>query len=268
MAADTSLTVERDRIVVERPERPLYADTYRAESSGKAGNRPVVVFLYGGAWESGARGQFARWALDAAAEGFAAVELSYRLSDEATFPAQVRDVLAGLSWVRESAESFGGDPDRVAVVGHSAGAHLGLLAALAPEGAFGTDGPSAGRRTPPVDAAVGISGPYVYDTEIEGADDVVERFLGGTPSEVPERYEAAQPVTHVSGDAPPTLLLHGEDDEVVPASSSEALAEAMKEVGAAVELRTYPGANHVFLHSSYWYPDVREDVFSFLRASL
>lgn len=258
MTADTSLTVERDCVVTDRPERTLYADTYRREG---AETRPVVVFLYGGAWESGARGQFARWALDAATEGFTAVELSYRLSGEATFPAQIRDVRAGLAWVREEAESFGGDADRIAVVGHSAGAHLGLLASLAPEGAFGTASPS-------VDAAVGISGPYVYDTESEGGDDVVERFLGGTPSEVPDRYEAAQPITHVSGDAPPTVLLHGEDDEVVPAASSRALAEAMEAAGDAIELRTYPGADHVFLHSSYWYSEVREDVFDFLRRSL
>ncbi|WP_092890997.1 alpha/beta hydrolase [Halopelagius inordinatus] len=273
MTADTSLTVERDHVVTDRPERTLYADTYRREG---AENRPVVVFLYGGAWESGARGQFARWAMDAAggtpassrtesddaaAEGFTAVELSYRLSDEATFPAQIRDVRAGLAWVREEAESFGGDPDRIAVVGHSAGAHLGLLASLAPEGKFGTASPS-------VDAAVGISGPYVYDTESESGDDVVERFLGGTPSEVPDRYEAAQPITHVSGDAPPTALLHGEDDEVVPTASARALAEAMEAAGDTVELRTYPGADHVFLHSSYWYSEVREDVFDFLRRSL
>ncbi|MFC6826983.1 alpha/beta fold hydrolase [Halopelagius fulvigenes] len=261
MAAETSLTVERDRLVVERPERTLYADAYYAET-GEATNRPVVAFVYGGAWESGARGQFARWALDAAAEGFVAVELSYRLSDEATFPAQIRDVRAGLAWARENAESFGGDPDRLAAVGHSAGAHLAVLSALAPAGEFGDDSSVSSRP----DSVVGISGPYVFEGDDE--DEVVERFLGGTPAEVPDRYEAAQPVTHVSGGAPPTLLLHGGDDEVVPVESSEALAEAMAAAGDEAEVRTYPGADHVFLHSSYWYPDVREDAFSFLRESL
>lgn len=260
MAADTSLTVERDHPVVERSERTLYADVYY-DGGEAAANRPVVAFVYGGAWESGARGQFARWALDAAAEGFVAVELAYRLSDEATFPAQIRDVRAGLAWTRENAESFGGDPDRLAAVGHSAGAHLAVLSALAPAGEFGGD--AAGSRP---DSVVGISGPYVFEGDDE--DGAVERFLGGTPEEVPDRYEAAQPTNHVSGDAPPTLLSHGEDDEVVPVASSEALAAAMRKAGDEVEVRTYPGADHVFLHSSYRYPDVREDAFSFLRESL
>lgn len=258
--------VERGREVTDR----LRADTYRRESVDDA---PIVVFVYGGAWETGARGQFARWALDAAAggrpasrrtelddasEGFLGVEIEYRLGDEATFPAQIRDVRTGLAWVRAEAERLGGDPDRVAVVGHSAGAHLALLAALAPTDAFGGEY----ETDPAVHAAVGVSGPY----DLRGDESLpVRRLLGGREVEVPDRYVTASPVTHVSAAAPPALLLHGADDEVVPAASSEALAEALDAAGAPVELRVEPGADHVYLHSSYWYPELRETVFSWIR---
>lgn len=259
------IRVERGREVTDR----LRADTYRRESVDGA---PIVVFVYGGAWETGARGQFARWALDAAGlrpagrrtefddadGGFLGVEIEYRLGDEATFPAQIRDVRRGLAWVRAEADRLGGDPDRVAVVGHSAGAHLALLAALAPTGAFGGEY----ETDPAVHAAVGVSGPY----DLRGDESLpVRRLLGGRESEIPDRYAAASPATHVSSDAPPALLLHGEDDEVVPAASSEALAEALETAGAPVELRVEPGADHVYLHSSYRYPELRETVFSWIR---
>lgn len=259
------IRVERGREVTDR----LRVDTYR--SAGVSG-APVVVFVYGGGWESGARGQFARWALDAAggasansratadddvSEEFVAVEVEYRLSDEATFPAQIRDVRRCLSWVRANAETFGGDGDRVAVVGHSAGAHLSLLAALAPDGAFGGRGPA-----PAVDAAVGVSGAYDLRAD-ETAE--VRALLGGGPDDHPDRYAAASPLTHVSGDAPPTFLLHGEADGVVSVESSETLAASLAEAGARVKLRTDPGADHVYLHSSYWYPDLRDAVFAWLR---
>ncbi|SFR33246.1 Acetyl esterase/lipase [Halogeometricum limi] len=252
-AESEAVRVERDHVVSDH----LRVDTYRQESAERA---PVVVFVYGGGWESGARGQFARWALDAASDGYLAVEVEYRLSDEATFPAQIRDVRACLSWVRDHAAELGGDPNRVAVFGHSAGAHLALLAALAPAGRFGEYDPE-----PTVHAAVGVSG--LYDLR-EAESDIVRRFLGGARAEESERYDAASPVAYVSADAPPTLLLHGEADETVPVASSEGLAGALDASGAAVRLRTDPGADHVYLHSSYWYPEIRETVLSWLRDAL
>ncbi|MDS0297385.1 alpha/beta hydrolase [Halogeometricum sp. S1BR25-6] len=268
---EESIRVERGREVTDG----LAVDTYRGEGVEGA---PIVVFVYGGAWESGARGQFSRWALDAAGRGpassrtesddtasedFVAVELEYRLSDEATFPAQIRDVRACLSWVRENAERFGGDADRVAVVGHSAGAHLAMLAALAPENAFGGEYDPE----PTVHAAVGISGPYDLRADSD-EDGVVRRFLGGSEEEVPERYAAASPVTHVAADAPSTFLLHGEADGTVPVESSEAMAARLEETGTTTRLRTDAGADHVYLHSSYWYPEIRESVFSWLDERL
>lgn len=163
MPRPSDVLVHRNRTVADREERTLTADVYCPESPAATEiaettaspaaepTRPLVVYVYGGAWETGSTGQFARWALDAADGGFVAAEVSYRLGHEAPFPAQIEDVCEGIDWLTDRADEFGIDTDAVAVVGHSAGAHLALLAALS-DGEFG-------RRTD-IDAAVGVSGVY------------------------------------------------------------------------------------------------------------
>ncbi|MGB9957105.1 alpha/beta hydrolase [Haloferax prahovense] len=265
MSNPSDVLVHRNRTVTDREERTLTADVYcpnspPAEGTETAGSpRPLVVFVYGGAWETGSTGQFARWALDAADEGFVAAEVSYRLGHEATFPAQIEDVCEGIDWVVDRADEFGIDPDAVAVVGHSAGAHLALLAALSDD--------EFGRRTE-IDAAVGVSG--VYDLR---ADD--HERAGESLPLFDDRPSAAElrrcsPITYVDddADAPPTLLLHGSKDSVVAPDQSARLADALEAAGNEVEYDAVDAADHVFLHSSYHYPAARERVFSFLRESL
>ncbi|ELZ73843.1 lipase/esterase [Haloferax prahovense DSM 18310] len=280
MPRPSDVLVHRNRTVADREERTLTADVYCPESPAATeiaettaspaaeASRPLVVFVYGGAWETGSTGQFARWALDAADKGFVAAEVSYRLGHEAPFPAQIEDVCEGIDWVVDRADEFGIDPDAVAVVGHSAGAHLALLAAL-------SDGDEFGRRTG-IDAAVGVSG--VYDLRADDHERAGESLplFDGRPSAAELRR--CSPITDVDGDpdsgvapnadAPPTLLLHGSEDSVVAPDQSARLADALDAVGATVEYDRVSAADHVFLHSSYHYPAVRKRVFSFLRESL
>jgi dipeptidyl aminopeptidase/acylaminoacyl peptidase len=117
-----------------------------------------------------------------------------------------------------------------------------------------------------VAAVVGVSG--VYEFRDQGDPDDFVAFLGGTEAECPDQYRAAAPVAHVHPDAPPALLLHGADDDVVPPRSSELLASALEEVGAPVEYESYAGADHVFLHSSAHYADTLSRVREFLGAHL
>lgn len=246
-----AIAVHRNRFVTDREERRLTADIYFPDEA--TGARPLVVFVYGGAWESGATGQFSRWALDAASAGFVAAEISYRLVDEALFPAQIHDVCEGIEWLRNSDE-FAIDPDAVGIVGHSAGAHLALLAAYAGN-EFNYD--------TGIDAAVGISG--VYDIRGSNHPKTLALF-GGDPA--PAELHRASPITHIEQETPPTLLLHGTADSINPASLSEQLATALSEREQAVEYDAVEHAGHVFLHSSYHYPAVRERVFSFLEQEL
>jgi acetyl esterase/lipase len=272
MADDDVVTVHRNLPFRDTPTRTLDLDLYRAPggASGDArSSRPAVVLVHGGAWHEGTKGQFARYALDLASEGYVAVEPTYRLSGEATFPAPVTDVVSAVRWVRANATTYGVDPDRIALLGHSAGAHLATLAALVPDwwsDSGAASAPGVGCASAAVGAVVGVSG--VYEFRDAGDPPEFVALLGGTEAERPERYREASPVEHARPDAPPALLVHGEADEVVPPASTRALVAALREAGAPVEHWPVPDADHVFLHSSAHYRDVFARVCEFLSNSL
>lgn len=200
--------------------RPLELDLYSPDD-------PVatVVYLHGGGWRRGSRrrpvvpGCFERLV----AEGFAVATVDYRLSGEATFPAPLEDVLVALDHLRRPAF----------LLGESAGAHLALLAALT--GSSPVLGVVA--WFPPTDLLAMPAGPTSREAGL----------LGAAPHDVPELARAASPVAHVHAAAPPVLLLHGDNDNLVPAEHSVRMAEALRSAGAPVELELVPGAGHMWL---------------------
>ncbi|MFC4358891.1 alpha/beta fold hydrolase [Halobium salinum] len=260
--ANSPLRVDRDRIYRETPERTLAMDVYRA-SDGES--RPAVVLLHGGGWREGNKGQLSRYALDLAAAGYVTVEPSYRLSHEATFPAALEDVKAAVRHVRSNAAELGVDPGRVGAFGHSAGAHLAVLAgATGDRSVLGSEPAAAYEETARLDAVVGVSGVYDLTREpstdgTESSSEMAVAFLGGHYEEVPERYAAASVHAHVDaggdGDCPPTLFSHGTADDVVGAGQSERCHEALAVAGVDTDLHLADGGDHVFLHSSAWYPE-------------
>lgn len=245
-----------------------YDDSYTSNTDSGVetdGERPIVVFVYGGGWTDGSTGQFARYALAFAAAGWIAIECSYRLADEARFPAQVVDVHAALDWVGTHADEFGGDADRLAIAGHSAGAHLAALASLTRD--HPTLTPSSRSASPPsIGAVAGISGVYDFDSSADSREDFADR-LADHDAERPigTQRRLASPVAHVSAAEPasPTLLLHGSDDEVVPPAQSERYRAVLEDADATVELETVPDGDHVFLHSSSEYPATRDRLLAF-----
>lgn len=271
--AETTLTVRRGVPYRETPQRRLTLDYYRADwrkRDGGAENdardqRPAVMLIHGGGWREGRAGQLSRYALDLAAAGFVAVEANYRLSGEATFPAALTDVKAAVRWLRANAAGCGVDPGRVAVAGHSAGAHLAALASVTADERFEPNGAGVPNTPSRVDAVVGASG--VYDFERATDDEMVAQFLGGTAEERPDRYREASPVTY-AGAAPPTLLLHGTADGVVPPAQSGRYRDALAAAGVETNLFRAAGGDHVFLHGSGWYDRVRKRIEGFLRANL
>ena len=276
---EPSVLVYRGVPFRETDERTLELDVFRprdgdSETTASDANRPIAVFVYGGGWSEGATGQFSRYALAFAAAGWVAVECSYRLADEARFPAQIADVHAAVDWLGVHGSAYGGDPDRVAVVGHSAGAHLAALASLTRDHPDLT--PPNGERPdeserPPIDAVAGISG--VYDFEHPSIRDEFPELLGDRDGgrSLESQRRLASPVSYVSSDgdvssgelAPPTLLLHGADDEVVPPEQSERYRDALEAVGATVDCEIRPDADHVFLHSSSDYAATLDRVLEF-----
>jgi acetyl esterase/lipase len=204
-------------------------------SAGRAGEkRPVVVFFYGGAWSSGSRGGYAFAGRAYAGEGFVAVVPDYRLVPSVRFPAFVEDGALAIRWARDNAARFGGDPGRITLAGHSAGAHIAALLALDPRWLRG-----AGVDPRVIRAGALMAGPYDF---LPLTDARSQAALGNWP-----RPEETQPISFASADAPPLWLATGTEDTTVRPRNSETLATRLRAAGAPVELKRYPGRGHADL---------------------
>lgn len=214
--------------VVYDAQHDLALDIYRP-SVPATGVVPVVVFLYGGSWRHGSRGQYRFVGTRLAQQGVLAIVADYRTFPRGTFPGFVEDAAGAVAWAHRHAAEYGGDPDRLYVAGHSAGAQIAAL--------IGTD---AGYLAPhglrPRDLAgvIGLSGPY--DFEIAGFEDVF-----GPEAQWPR----AQAVNFVDGDEPPFLLVHGTADTVVEARDSQILADRLRAAGGEAGLVWLPEAGHL-----------------------
>ena len=205
-------------------------DVYRPE--GDPSGRPVIVYLYGGGWRQGERASYRFVGQALTGRGFVTVIPDYRLFPEVRFPSFVEDAAAALRWARDNAARHGGDPERIVLVGHSAGAHSAALLALDPRYTE-----AAGLTPNPIKAVVGLAGPYAFDPlQYDWTRSV---FEGAAHPEDP------RPVTKVLPGAPPMLLQHGGLDQTVWPVNSEQLARRLGEVGTHARLITYPKLGHI-----------------------
>ena len=217
---------------------PLTVDMYRPVS---AGPHPILVQLYGGAWQRGSPGDNASFASYFASKGYVVAAIDYRHAPEATWPAQIEDVRAALAWVLAHAAEYEADATRVALLGRSAGAQLALVAAY-----------QAG--APRIRAAVSYYGPtdLVEGWRVPPRPDpldiraILETFLRGTPDSMPVQYREASPVTYVSARVPPTLLVYGLRDHIVLPRFGRALDGQLQRAGATSVLLEVPWADHAF----------------------
>lgn len=241
MTTDTSEAVHRDIEFHETPERTLHLDVYEPTDATPGGPRPTVVSFHGGGFHSGAKTQQSEQAAALAAEGYVVVRPEYRLSDEATFPAALVDAKAAIEWCRAEGEAYGIDPRRIAAAGHSAGANLATLVSVtANEPGFEPEAyPGVSSA---VQAAVGWAGLYDFRS-VEDAAFV--DYLGGTREERPTAYDFASPLGQTDAGTPPTLVVHGDDDEVVPVEGARRYAEAVDALGTG-EFVVIEGCGHAF----------------------
>jgi len=206
---------ERQRLDLYVPKRDPSAAAADAKSAKPF---PVVVWVHGGGWSMGDKRPCPVAPL-LVKEGFAVVSVNYRFTDSAPFPAQIEDVKAAVRWVRASAAKHNLDPDRIGAWGASAGGHL--VAHL---------GTSAGIA------------------EVEGAS-LGNKDQSSRVQAVGEKRELARqasPVTYVSEDDAPFLIMQGDKDPLVPTIQSQRLEKALKEAGVKVELVIVKGAGHGF----------------------
>ncbi|WP_156256254.1 alpha/beta hydrolase [Sandarakinorhabdus oryzae] len=192
------------------------------------GKRPVIVFFYGGSWNSGLKEGYGFAARALAARGFVVVVPDYRLVPQVRWPGFVEDGAAAVKWTLANIAAHGGDPARVAVMGHSAGAHIALLLAL--DRRWGV--------ADQIKAAVGLAGPYDFLPFTAGG--AADAALGNATD-----LNDTQPIHFARKDAPLLLLLHGGKDTTVLARNSIRLANAVTDLGGKAEVRVYPDVTHI-----------------------
>ena len=200
-------------------------DIWSTSSKSKA-PRPVLVFFYGGGWANGTRTEYSYAARPFVEAGYMVVLPDYRKVPEVRFPGFVEDSADAVKWVQANIAQYGGDPARVNVAGHSAGAYNALMLALDPQW--------LGDR--PVTSAISLAGAAdFYPFTSKRAINAMSQFPDPN---------ATQPVTFVRVDAPPILLIHGTEDTVVRIRNSNSLYAKQKAAGGDVTLRAQVGGSH------------------------
>lgn len=224
---------------------------------GEIQNLPVMVFFYGGSFQSGRRQDYRFVGEALTARGFIAVIPDYRVYPEVKFPTFIEDGASAVSWVRNHIDRFGGDPSRLFLIGHSAGAYIAAMLALNPRYLA-----QVGLSSGDLRGFIGLAGPYDFLPrnnpkliEIFGAHDSVE----------------TQPINFVNTSAPPALLLHGAKDGIIRPNNTGNLAERLRAAKCPVEVRVYPQYRHLMILFVLASPfqggePVMDDIVRFIRA--
>lgn len=226
--------------------------------SGTEEALPVVVWVHGGGWSGGSKGNCPGVFL--AERGYAVVSINYRLSGQATFPAQLHDCKAAIRWIRANSKKYNFDPDRIGIWGGSAGGHLVALMGTT-IGRKKLEGDVGGNleQSSAVQAVCDWYGPSDFlqmEAGLKGQgnlrhnapDSPEAKLIGGPIEQNKDKAAAANPITYIASakTLPPFLIMHGDQDFTVPLNQSELLYQALKSAGADVEFHVIKGARHGF----------------------
>jgi len=215
---------------------------------------PLIVWIHGGGWVGGSKSILR--VLNFAREGYAVAAINYRFAQQAVFPAQIEDCKSAIRFLRAHAKEYNIDPQRIGVWGESAGGHLAALL-----GTTGDDKSLAGKDPENADQSARVqcvvdyfgptdllqipamAGPDVkYD--FLGPESLLTRLLGGPMNQKAALAAIANPITHITKNDPPFLVVHGTADPIVPLGQSKILCEALQKAGVPAELITVKGAGH------------------------
>jgi acetyl esterase/lipase len=241
------------RLTRDLPYRTVAGRTLRLDryDPPAPGPHPGLLIIHGGGWESGDKGEYTEASRYFAARGYLVYDIQYRLTGEARFPAQLDDVECALGYLRAHAAADGLDPERVAVFGRSAGAHLALLAAY--RAARDPAQPDCGLPAT-VKAVIAYYAPtdlawdyaHPLDPDIIQTHRLLTALLGGSPDQVPDLYAGATPQHWLDRPVPPTLLVQGDADQIVGPENGVQLARALQAAGDRAVLLRLPWAGHGF----------------------
>lgn len=217
---------------------PLRLQLYRPLAA--KGRSPLVLVVHGGSWRSGDRRELAELSRRLAARGYAVASVDYELAPAATFPGPVDDVRAALAWLAVRANGFSIDMSRVVLLGRSAGAQIALAAAHQPEPLPGVRGVVDFYGPNDLFLAWRVPGPKrIIDSRL-----LLGQYLGGSPSEQPERYRLASPLLAAGKGSPPVLMIHGGRDELVWPLHEVRLSEKLEKAGVPHYYLAMPWATH------------------------
>jgi acetyl esterase/lipase len=224
-------------------------------ASKKAKGVPLIVWVHGGAFLFGSKEGFPAEPIpvDFLLEGYAVASINYRLSPEAIFPAQLEDCKAAIRWLRAHADEFGIDSNRIGIWGASAGGNLAALVGTTGELRDFEVGENLGFSSR-VQAVCDFFGPTDFlqmdshrltDGQVHDAPDSPEsKLVGGPIQENPDKARRVNPITYVTKDVPPFLIVHGTVDRLVPFNQSQLLAAALETAGASVKFHPVEGGGH------------------------
>ncbi|MGF6570822.1 acetyl esterase/lipase [Paraburkholderia sp. GAS333] len=242
-----------------RQQLDVYTPAAGAPPAGAHG-RPIVVFFYGGSWQNGSRSSYLFVGAALASRGYVAVVPDYRTWPDTAFPGFVDDAAAAVRWARDHAAETGGDPSRIFLMGHSAGAHIAML--LATDGRY-----LAAQQMSKSDLSgvIGLAGPYDF---LPLHDATLEQIFP------PALRAASQPINFVEGDEPPVFIAAGQRDTTVDPGNTDRLAARLHAAGDQdVEVKHYPRVGHALLVGAIAGPlrgfaPVLDDVSAFIDATV
>ncbi|MEZ5043431.1 MAG: alpha/beta hydrolase [Saprospiraceae bacterium] len=243
-AIPETLLAFKDITYKETIEKNLKVDIYHHRDIQQP--TPLLVFIHGGSWKKGDKDDYRRYLVDYAEKGYVTATISYRFSQEAPFPAALDDVTCAIKWLKQHASEYHIDPQKIAVIGGSAGGHLGMM--LAYHASDSTYSQPVGCETgvdSKIQALVNLYGPTDLTTPYSVAHPSVIALIGSEYSDTTKtKFEAASPLFFISPDDPPTLIFHGTIDDLVPVSQSDTLQMALTRANVPVYYHRLEGWPH------------------------
>ena len=251
--------IEQNVVVAKGGKRDVSVDIVRP--AGTSGLVPGILFLPGGGWNTADRTPLTdRYGISLAKHGYVFVAGEYRVMSEAPWPAQIQDVKATIRWMRANSGNLGIDPDLIVVAGKSAGGQIALVAAGAPDvKEFDGNGGNPGVSSR-VAGVVGVS--PVSDIRSRAKNPDFEPMFGKNPTD--EFVTAANPVSYAGADYPPTLFLHGTNDDRVHHSLTMAMYQKLEDVGVPVDLHLFAGQDHFFDREAHFAKSVTDAMHLFI----
>jgi acetyl esterase/lipase len=243
-------------VFAEHDGTKLTGDFYLPKGRAKA---PVLVAVHGGGFRRGDAQYYRYWGLFFARAGYAVFAIDYRLGKPGMYPAALYDTKAAVQFVRANAGEFDIDPDRIGLIGDSAGAYLAAMVALTGDrlNAAYRDDPNAATRSD-VRVMIGFYGVYdmlaqwKHDTNQTPGDSIVQDFLGVSPAQNQKIYLDSSPINHVAArNDVRFLLIHGDQDKLVDPAQSAAFLAALTQSGSQASLITVPGAGHSWAREQF-----------------